>query len=711
MRQFELSVVTGLVLCTFAVGVRADVSIVIEHRYTIGNDRLSCFAYNSLLDPHEFLTTGYGAGKDLRWSRVLDDSVEPWEMEGEVLMQSGQMEFFARDGYASYSLSFNTWGMAFNPLDEKYFLGCISILRDPFAGGVRVESERDLIQLDPNLPNGIPTYPSGVTVSRDGGYLLIDDTLGSSNGFIASGVEVGDQLTLYPVHWSAEIFSETYTIIDVVSDDTLRLDKNPLWPGSGTQVDNATYILMMQPWLTLKDFRDTIPYFADHPNDGPKAHFKGGLSPDHLTYYVAEIITDNVLAVDTQQRGTFSAFVAKETLQDYVQAEIDSGRNFTIYPFTDVIYDDDLRSGWSDESVGVTVDLSTTDPVWGDEGESIAATFEEADAVLWFHYDLDEDEVPRDPSHYTNLEFQIHGGTTGGQEMTVQLNDATGTPGTPIAVPAPSAGTWTHIRIPVSDFGVGTIGDIVWTNTAGAAQPQFFLDQVELVWVDPLPDGVYEYDVDEAGPGPAQVDCDADGRVWFPESQSDDILWTTDGVTLNTFLYSYEMLDAYVAAEALDPADYSVSNGVQVMGLIVDPMGTVYWSDNQTDSIWKAPADNPADHIVQLATKAEIQEALGLTRSPRGMNNFTLRGMELLTFNYVDSNTVYKVDLNTQDYGDLDADFDADLADYGRFQQCLGFDLVSDPEHGCRRCDLDHDEDVDLDDYTIFEPFVVGPTR
>jgi hypothetical protein len=278
-----------------------------------------------------------------------------------------------------------------------------------------------------------------------------------------------------------------------------------------------------------------------------------------------------------------------------------------------------------------------------------------------------------------------------------------------VTVTPPEAGSWFHVRIPVTDFNVDTIGDIFWTNTADGAQPQFFLDQVELVWVDPLPDGIYEHDVEAAGPGPAQVACDKHGVVWFSEGETDDILYTTDGVNLNVFLRSSEILDAYVAAAALDPSDYSVSNAVQVMGLIVDPMGTVYWSDNQTKSIWKAPAVNPADNIAQLATKAEIQEALNLGRSPRGMNNFTLRGMELLTFNYVDSNTVYKVDLDTQTFGDLDADFDADLDDYGFFQQCMLFDVASDPEHACSRCDLDGNDIVDLADYALFAPFVVGP--
>ncbi|MCP4592148.1 MAG: hypothetical protein GY842_15545, partial [bacterium] len=116
MRRKVVSIALGGVLaCSVGAAVRADVAVVIEHRYTVGNNNFSAFAYDSNLDPHEFITTGYGFGKDLRWSRVLEDSVEPWDMEGEVLMDSGQIEFFGRDGFPSYSLSYNAWGMNFNP--------------------------------------------------------------------------------------------------------------------------------------------------------------------------------------------------------------------------------------------------------------------------------------------------------------------------------------------------------------------------------------------------------------------------------------------------------------------------------------------------------------------------------------------------------------------------------------------------------------------
>jgi len=709
------AVLAGIVGTTCGA-VRGDVAIVIPHTYTIGNNYFSCFDYNPLKDPDEFITTGYGSGKDIRWSHVLDDTVEPWSLAGGVLMNSSQIEFFCRDGYASYSLSYNAWGMKFNPLNEKYFIGCISNLRDPFSGGIRVETERDLILFDPDLPNGSPIRPSGVTVSNSGGnYLLVDSQISGSSGFLQTGVCVGDQLTLYPLFYTAEIYSGTYTITEIVNDNTVGLDRVPLWAGSPSQSNDLPYILKMQPWLTLQTFRQNLSYYAEDLTRGPKAHNPGGISPDRLTYYIGDITTGHVLAVDTQQRETFSVFVPQAQIASYVQSLVDSGRHFPIYPDTDALYLDDYVGNWSDESVDTTVDPENTAPTWDGSDASVSVAFDAASAVFRLHatYDVEDGELPRDATHYTNLEFHIHGGTIGGQSMTLNLYDDLGNPGTAVVVPAPPAGSWAFVQIPVSSFGVSTIGDFVLTNTAGAAQLEFFVDQIELVWVDPLPPGVYTYDPDLSGVASAQIACDAQGRVWFSEGESDDLLWTQDGVTLHPFLTSEDIVAEYIASGSLDLTGYyGVSNKVQFLGLTVDPMGTVYWADNQTRSIWKAPANEPADHIIEIATKSEIKAALGLSQDPRGLNNFVIRGHELLTFNFVDSNTVYKVDLNTQDYGDLNAAFAANLADYAMCQRCFGADLSQPPEEGeedCSRCDVDYDADIDWEDYKSFAEFLLGP--
>lgn len=710
----------ALIVLTAGTAGYGAVAIVIEHAYTIGNTNFSAFAYNSLLNPNEFLTTGYGGGKDLRWSRVLDDTVEPWVMEGRILMDSGQIEYFARDGYTSYSLTYNAWGLSFNPLDSKYFLSCISTLKDPAQGNIRVDAERDLIMLDPRLPNSGIVVPNGVSVSNTGGvYTLIDSTLTSTNGFIASGVQVDDQLTMYPLNYSAQIYATTYTVTQLVSQNELRLDKDPLWTGSPTQSGNVAYILMLQPWITLGTMRDSMPYYANDLTAGPKITYPGGLSPDGGTLYIAENTTNNLLAVDTQQRETFSIYTSAETIHDYVLAQSNAGRRRAIIN-ADRAYIDStgLESGWSNQSTTTTVAYGLSTPVAPVGTKCMSAIFTAAGARLKLHPTIDVNRPARNTADYTHLHFWIHGWTTGGQTMNVNLWDATGVMGTAVAVPAPLPNTWTLVEIPIEQFGVSTIGDIVFDSTAPGAQPIFFLDDISLLWTDPLPPGKGMFDTNGAGPASAQIATDAAGVVWFSEGEADDILWTTNGTDLHPFLTSNEIAPAYIAAGALTPSTITAtfSNGVQVMGMIIDQMGTVYWSDNQTRSIWKAPRVEPAAHIKQIGSKAELQAAMSLgTTSPGGLNDFSIRGTELLTYNFLNCNCVIKVDMNTFDYGDYDGDVDVDATDYGLvFQQCLAGPGVSTPPGGCTAeqfgwADLDDDNDVDLDDFREFQLFFTGP--
>jgi hypothetical protein len=426
-----------------------------------------------------------------------------------------------------------------------------------------------------------------------------------------------------------------------------------------------------------------------------------------------------MVAVDTQQRETMSVFVPKSTYESHVQAQIDAGR---LHP---IINDDrayidgsgtyDLASGWRDWSTDTTILFDVTDPPAPVGRKCLGATFNAAGAQLRLHTSYDVDEDPRIPSDYTHLAFWIHGGTTGGQQLTASLYDADGVPGNAIAVAPPLAEEWTLVEIPIDQFGVPTIGDIVFDNTAGAAQPTFYMDDIGLLWTDPLPPGVGEYISTNGGAASAQIDCDAEGRVWFSEAETDDILWTTDGVTFNTFLTSNEIVAAYQAHGALDPTVYDgVTNGVQVLGLIRDKMGTAYWGENQTRSIWKAPACGGTEHIIHLATAEEIKDALGIGNSPRGLNCFSIRGLELLTFNFVDSNTVYKVDLETFDYGDFDEDIDVDADDFDVFfLDCMAGPGVSLPPIGCAEeqfdwADLDDDNDVDVADFGKFQLFFTG---
>lgn len=206
----------------------------------------------------------------------------------------------------------------------------------------------------------------------------------------------------------------------------------------------------------------------------------------------------------------------------------------------------------------------------------------------------------------------------------------------------------------------------------------------------------------------SEIATDRLGRVWFSEIETDDILWTADGVTLNTFLTSNDMY-AFFVSQGLSTA---AGSGSYVNGVLVDKMGTVYWSDVSTHAIHKCPAIGGIANMRLLATGAEVL-ALGPTTNT-GLTHMTQRGTQLLCLTYgVGSSAkpgyLLAVDMKTWQYGDFDEDIDNDLVDYARFQQCLGAPIAGDPEHPCNVCDVDSDEDVDLDDYVESAKYATGP--
>jgi hypothetical protein len=146
--------------------------------------------------------------------------------------------------------------------------------------------------------------------------------------------------------------------------------------------------------------------------------------------------------------------------------------------------------------------------------------------------------------------------------------------------------------------------------------------------------------------------------------------------------------------------------------MAMDKMGTIYIGDNQTRSIWKMPACGGTENVICLAYKDDIQAALGLPSGPRGMDCFTIRGTELLTLNFVDGNFIYKVDLDTFDYGDFDGDIDNDGDDLALFAGVMqGPDVITPPpgqEELFDWADLDEDVDVDLHDYYKMQQFATG---
>ena len=136
-----------------------------------------------------------------------------------------------------------------------------------------------------------------------------------------------------------------------------------------------------------------------------------------------------------------------------------------------LIYGDALSTGWEDWSWGASVDHQATNPVR--EGtQSIAVEITAAWGALYLH-----NNTPVNLAGYDRLRFWIHGGSVGGQDLRVVINEEE-----PAYLLSPVANQWSLVVIPFSDVGSPTsLEHIYWQDTGNSPQPVFYLDQIELL--------------------------------------------------------------------------------------------------------------------------------------------------------------------------------------------------------------------------------------
>jgi phosphatidylinositol glycan class B len=147
---------------------------------------------------------------------------------------------------------------------------------------------------------------------------------------------------------------------------------------------------------------------------------------------------------------------------------------------TENVYLDALGSGWENWSWSGTYYFTNTSPVYA--GSSSIKITQQAWAALALHH-------PSIASNaYKYVEFYIHGGTVGGQQLQVWLqDDNTGTNSAAInlnnylvAGGGVVAGTWKLVSIPFTAFALTTPSftrfDIV--NSTGASQPTYYIDSI-----------------------------------------------------------------------------------------------------------------------------------------------------------------------------------------------------------------------------------------
>jgi hypothetical protein len=135
------------------------------------------------------------------------------------------------------------------------------------------------------------------------------------------------------------------------------------------------------------------------------------------------------------------------------------------------IYSDTLAAGWDDWSWDMTRNLAAGMPVHGGSA-AISVHFDKPWAGLYLH---------ADPAialaGYTHLHFWLHGGSGGGQKITIMANQNNAAT---VEVTA-TANQWTEQSVALADLGSPvSLSDIFWQDATGGAQPTFYLDDIGL---------------------------------------------------------------------------------------------------------------------------------------------------------------------------------------------------------------------------------------
>ena len=149
------------------------------------------------------------------------------------------------------------------------------------------------------------------------------------------------------------------------------------------------------------------------------------------------------------------------------------------------IYTDKIEWGLEAWSWNGVYDYARTAPV-ASGTTAMAATFTSGWAALYLH-----SNVHIYTGSLQTLRFSIHGGTAGGQQVSVGVDGLNGaaTATTSRVTVVPVANAWTRVEIPLRQFGVvQIIKGIFWSDTTGNAQPTFYVDDVSIVGAAPAPD-------------------------------------------------------------------------------------------------------------------------------------------------------------------------------------------------------------------------------
>jgi hypothetical protein len=146
------------------------------------------------------------------------------------------------------------------------------------------------------------------------------------------------------------------------------------------------------------------------------------------------------------------------------------------------IYSDSLAGGWENWSWGTTVDLAGGTIVQSGN-HAISVRYDQAWAGFYLHH------AGISPATISTLEFAIHGGTGGGQQIKLYAKNSSGVDPAPISLNpyieggSLAANTWRMVRVPLSALNLGSnaLTGIVLQDDSGSSQPVFYLDGIRLL--------------------------------------------------------------------------------------------------------------------------------------------------------------------------------------------------------------------------------------
>ncbi|MET0226919.1 MAG: hypothetical protein ABW187_10790, partial [Dokdonella sp.] len=149
-----------------------------------------------------------------------------------------------------------------------------------------------------------------------------------------------------------------------------------------------------------------------------------------------------------------------------------------------LVYDDALQNGFQDYSYGGGSDFANPAPVHGGS-LSISLAGDDYNAVSFFH-----NGGPLAFADHPSLRLWIHGGDTGGQQLTLFLQNSTAGTLASVALDdyidggAPAANAWREVDVPLASIAVfsalGSYDRIDIQSDADGTQPTLYIDDISL---------------------------------------------------------------------------------------------------------------------------------------------------------------------------------------------------------------------------------------